>query len=588
MLDGRNGDGLTALPTGERPFRQYHGLRLRGKLLLLLGTVATLVGVVAVFVQWRTLERGIEELLTAERGQDGALPVADALGSLETQVTVLTATAAGVAILSLLVGARFFLRRLTRPLERLTRAADQVAMGNLDPAVRAGRLVNCWEIHNCKETQCAAYQNYEQRCWYIDDTPCEGRAARFPEKLRACQTCDVYRAHRGDEIQQLTDAFRHMTGALKDSREDLLRSSDFQHRLIRNSYNGVLATNAEGDITIFNLAAEKMLGIDRKEVIGKLDWHEFIDSSLERELDQPLSYEEVRRVRGFRLIESELRKPNGEMVSVLMSGINLFDRGRHLGRVFFFQDLRELKHLREALIRSERLAATGQAAAGISHSIRNILDGLRGGAYVFEQGKRDGQQGKMDSGWEMVQRNVEIISRLVVDLLDFSRERELRPVEASARDLIREAIEEQKLGELSNVELAVAVEPEAEQVVLDPTSFQQCLGQLIRNAMEAIPADRDGHVRVCVDREDSTVVFTVSDDGSGISAETQAKLQGGMYSTKGSKGTGLGMLVIQKSVDEHGGQLELETVEGEGTTMRITLPQPPKSVPLPAPPSGAG
>jgi len=583
MLDGRNGDGLTVTATEERPVRRRLRLLLQGKLLLLLGAVATLVGTVSILAQRHTLKQGIQELFAADGEGAVSGPDADALAQLATQVTIATAVAAGVTILILVLGARLLLRRLTRPLGRLTQAADQVARGDLEPVARAGRLVNCWEIRNCTETKCAAYQNYEQRCWYINDTPCEGRAASFPDKIRDCQNCEVYRAHRGDEIQQLSDAFRHMTGALKLSQEELLRSSDFQHRLIRNSYNGVVATDADGDITIFNLAAEKMLGIDRKDVIGKLDWHEFIDSSLERELDQPLSYEEIRRVRGFRLTESKLRRPDGEMVSVLLSGISLFDRGRHLGRVFFFQDLSEVKHLREELLRSERLAATGQAAAGISHSVKNILDGFRGGAYVFEQGKRKGDQGKMDTGWEMVQRNVEIISRLVVDLLNFSRERELQPVRILTRDLIKKAIEEQQFGELHSVGLQVVVEPKAEEAVLDPHSFRQCLGHLIRNAVEAIPLEREGHIRVGVDREATDIIFTVSDDGTGMSAETREKLEVGMYSTKGSKGTGLGMLVIQKTVGEHGGTLDVETKEGAGTVFRITLPQPKEAAVLETP-----
>ena len=145
----------------------------------------------------------------------------------------------GVATLCALLVAGWVVRRRVRPLRGLIRAANQVASGNLDSAVPVGRRANCWEVKNCQKTECKAYQNIEQQCWYIDGTPCEGYEPRFPQKLEGCRRCEVYLAHSGDEVQQLADAFRHMIVALRDSREDLVRSSDFQQRLIRNSFNGL-------------------------------------------------------------------------------------------------------------------------------------------------------------------------------------------------------------------------------------------------------------------------------------------------------------------------------------------------------------
>jgi two-component system sporulation sensor kinase B len=116
------------------------------------------------------------------------------------------------------------------------------------------------------------------------------------------------------------------------------------------------------------------------------------------------------------------------------------------------------------------------------------------------------------------------------------------------------------------------VAKETGAVILDVHAFRQCLGNLIRNALEAIPPDRTGTVRVGYETEGDRSVFTVTDDGVGMSRETIEKVRGGMYSTKGSKGTGLGLLVIQKIVTEHRGTVTIRSEEGQGSTFRIEIP----------------
>ena len=473
--------------------------------------------------------------------------------------------------LALVVG-RLVVRRMVSPLKDLTRIADEISIGNLDPRIDIGEPVNCWEIKNCQRTDCGAYQNLSEQCWYLDGTPCEGYEPRFPQKLSQCRTCEVYQAHRGDEIVQLADAFRHMTNVLKDSRGELIKSDDFQKRLIHNSFDGIVATEADDFVTIFNGVAEELTGYSREEVIGKSDWRVFFEDGLERIMDQPRTWGRVRRVRGFPPRESAIKCKDGSFVDVLLSGISLFERGIHIGRVFFFQDMREVKRLRGELIRSERLAATGQAAAGISHSIRNILDGFRGGLYVYQVGKRNSDEGKMETGLSMIERNMEIIADLVKDLLNFSKERKPEYTAVLPQDLVEEVFSGIGPKEKERITFRIEVAETAGRVMLDPHVFRQCLGNLVRNAIEAIPPDRPGSVCVGYRTEGDRGIFTVRDDGEGMSPETMEKIKGGMYSTRGSKGTGLGLIVIQKIIKEHGGILTIESEEGKGSVFQVDIP----------------
>jgi two-component system sporulation sensor kinase B len=107
---------------------------------------------------------------------------------------------------------------------------------------------------------------------------------------------------------------------------------------------------------------------------------------------------------------------------------------------------------------------------------------------------------------------------------------------------------------------------------LDRGAFHQCLGNLLCNAADAIPSGRGGTITVGVALAEGQARFSVSDDGVGMSPDTLAHALGGMYSTKGSKGTGLGLLVVQKIVAEHMGTLTVDSEAGRGTTWHVAIP----------------
>ncbi|MFH1845811.1 MAG: ATP-binding protein [bacterium] len=468
--------------------------------------------------------------------------------------------------------ARVAVRRTVQPLKDLTQVAEEISTGNLDPRIDFGVHVNCWEIMDCQQTDCRGYMNYSEQCWYIDGTPCEGFEPRFPEKLQRCRACNVYKAHRGDEVVQLADSFRHMTNVLKRSREELLTSDDFQKRLIQNSFDGIIATNEHDLITIFNRVAVELTGRPREEVIGRLQWQHFLPDELEQQMDIPLSHEPVRRLRGFAPRVAAITNARGGMVDVQLAGISLYERGRHIGKVFFFQDIREIKQLRERLLQSERLAAAGQAAAGISHSIKNILDGFNGGVYVYKAGKRRDDEEKMATGWDMIERNVGIIGDLVADLLNFAKERIPEYAPHDPRQLVEAVIADIGLSRAGEVKIELVGDSAGRKVMLDYHSFHQCLGNLLGNAMDAYAAGETGTITVEVGVHDDTAFFVVGDDGMGMSPRTLSKIKSGMFSTKGSKGTGLGLQVVQKIVNEHQGSLVIESEEDVGSTFRIELP----------------
>ncbi|MFH1335434.1 MAG: ATP-binding protein, partial [Candidatus Zixiibacteriota bacterium] len=420
-----------------------------------------------------------------------------------------------------------------------------------------------------------AYTEKAIQCWFVDGTPCEGYEPKFPQKLQGCRKCEVYKTHKGDEIVQLADSFQHMIYMLKTSRAELEDSHKFQSNLIQSSLIGIIATNEVGVVKIFNRVAENLTGYDKSEVIDKLTLDVFFSKDISKKINRPLIFDYGLVLRGFKPAESEILNKDKEPIPVRLSGINLYEEKRHLGKVFFFQDLREVKRLRQELIQSERLAATGQAVASISHSIKNILEGLVGGAYVYKMGRRTNDEKSTQKGWGMIEKNIDLISELVTNLLNYAKERKPIFHTCDPRNIVEDVIGtmENKISD-KKIEIVSDFKGNFDNVYLDSYALHQCLMNLVSNAIDAIPSERPGFITIRVESENEHgIIFEVSDNGVGMSEENRKKAFHGMFSTKGSKGTGLGLLVLNKIVLEHGGTINVSSERDKGTTFRIWLPQ---------------
>lgn len=241
-------------------------------------------------------------------------------------------------------------------------------------------------------------------------------------------------------------------------------------------------------------------------------------------------------------------------------------------------DATALVEAQRQLQQSERLATVGLTAAGLAHTIKNILGGMEGAIYTVNSGLEKDDRGRIDAGWEMVQEYNEQVSALVWNLLNYTREQESRLEATDPAQLVADvvALFESKAGLVGIVVLGQA-EPVLPPVWMDPQVMNACLSNLVTNAMDAClwdPKDlQEHHVAVGArPRDGGGVVFEVTDDGTGISEENQAKILEAFFTTKGMSGTGLGLLLTKKAVAEHGGAVRFESVHGQGTSFFIELP----------------
>lgn len=241
--------------------------------------------------------------------------------------------------------------------------------------------------------------------------------------------------------------------------------------------------------------------------------------------------------------------------------------------------------LYEANLQSERLAAIGQTVAGISHCIKNILTGVRGGMSLMDMANGAEDWKLLRQGKDILQRNLERLSSIVLDMLDYSKDRTPCKSATSVSTLVEEVIGTvHSEAAIKEIQIETVLEPEAALVQGDSQQLYRCLLNLVHNALDATP--KGGHVWIGAERKatksalrrvkdesaQAAIILRVGDTGPGISMEHRAVIFEPFFSTKGSKGTGLGLAVTRKIIEEHNGHIEIESPPENSAVFAIYLP----------------
>jgi signal transduction histidine kinase len=235
----------------------------------------------------------------------------------------------------------------------------------------------------------------------------------------------------------------------------------------------------------------------------------------------------------------------------------------------------ENARLYEENLRQARLSALGQGIAGAAHCIKNILNGIDGGSYILELGIRRENMEGVSKGWNIMKRNIQFMRNLVMDMLAYARQPQSLKCEPTDLNEICESVAElmRENARGKNVDILLELQPDLGQVVLDPKGIYRCILNLVSNAIDACDKPK-GLVKISTYllKADDRVEISISDNGCGISEENLRNIFKVFFSTKGSKGTGLGLAVTQKIISEHGGEIRVESELGVGTKFTITLP----------------
>jgi PAS domain S-box-containing protein len=375
--------------------------------------------------------------------------------------------------------------------------------------------------------------------------------------------------------RQLNDYTCNLEDKVKEATQEIKRRASFQKLLIRSSHDGIAATDSNWRFVICNPEAEKIFGCKYSDIANKVDIKTLYPSDIVQTF-QKAAKEDSEDNLPWK--ETMFLSRNGREIPVKFSGRILYKNNKMIGSVAFFQDLTDIKKLEKELVQSEKLAAVGQTVSGLAHYIKNILIGLKGGSYVVDVGIAKNKTDKLIAGWSTIKNNIGRVSDLVQDLISFSKEREPEYKTCSLNNIVTEVVDLIKdFAKTKNIKITKKLDPAIKEATMDSQTIHRSLLNLITNAMDACLDDPDTDKTFIISiktylGQNNQFCIDVKDNGSGMTDDTQKKLFTSFFSTKGGRGTGLGLLLTKKLIEEHKGTISAKTKLGKGTTFTIKLP----------------
>ena len=350
---------------------------------------------------------------------------------------------------------------------------------------------------------------------------------------------------------------------LKGSQSNLRRIRAFNDMLVESLPVGIIATDATGLIQAANAAAEKIAGIPVAQLLRMVPASILpaelatAFASTDKQINHPLSFERV------------LTTGSGTTHSLLLTILPVEDAERKfVGDVLLIQDISELRQLETELRRNERLAALGRMAAGVAHELRNPLSSIKGLAVLLRAkvvGDREGIQTA-----DILVQEVERLNRGISELLDYARPEKLQKNLVSLTSILEKAATLVRLdAEDMGISITVTNTLKDDLIPVDADKMNQVLLNLLLNAIQAMPDG--GRISIRTERAGNTVVIVVEDDGEGIPEDDLARVFDPYFTTK-SDGSGLGLALSAKIIEEHGGTISLESNLGRGTRVVFSIP----------------
>ncbi len=329
----------------------------------------------------------------------------------------------------------------------------------------------------------------------------------------------------------------------------------FNMKVIESLPSGLVTTDVEGKVLIFNRAAEKITGTAKDDIIG-------------RTIEHALPFLKIPIMEGRR--EEVLNRDNYDKKIIGMHISILRDiSGRETGFICIFQDLTILKELEEEMKNKEKWAAIGELSANIAHEIRNPLASLRGSIEMLREGKIPEKH--RDKLMGIAINETERLNTIVTDFLTYSRPKPLDIQNVDLNALLSDTLELLRNRAQDMGDIIVLQECEGALLVsLDPLKIRQVFWNLGINALEAI--EKDGKLTVSTRETQDKVSIFFSDTGPGMSKDDLEKIFYPFHTTK-ERGTGLGLSIAHRIVEEHQGRIMVTSNPGSGTTFEIILPR---------------
>lgn len=262
---------------------------------------------------------------------------------------------------------------------------------------------------------------------------------------------------------------------------------------------------------------------------------------------------------------------SGKKINVWCSTTPVFDEAGNVESVMeLATDITQIRELQS------QLTSIGLLVGSISHGIKGLLTGLDGGIYLVNTGFQKDKPERVKRGWEMVERNVGRIRSMVLDILYYAKDRDLTVTNIEVVSLVEEVRDAVgRRAEDLDIDFRVDIAEEMRTFQGDAPAIRATLVNVLENSIDACRGndkEKLSIVTFSVRREEPWIVFAIEDNGVGMDQETREKIFSLFFSSKGIKGTGLGLFISNKIVDKHGGKIDVQSEQGRGSRFEIRIP----------------
>ena len=347
-------------------------------------------------------------------------------------------------------------------------------------------------------------------------------------------------------------------------KKTLNEMKDYTSKLLETMDNAVISIDKNGVIKTYNRKSEEIFHKKRAEVLNK-NCQNVLNLKIDGECLLRKTLSEKRNTSREIIL-------NGKILDITTSFLTN-EENEIVGLVAIIRDVTEIKSLNEEVARNKRLASLGKLSAGIAHEIRNPLSSIRGLAqFVYSSFKKnDARKEDLDT----IIQEVDRLNLLIVQVLDFAKIKKLNLSQFSINELVVKIVEFLKL-EIKNkkIDFHLSLSQEIPSICADENQVRQIIMNVVINAIQAIKIN--GKIKITTEnsklKEKPAIKLIIEDNGIGIPESELSQIFDPFF-TKKDKGTGLGLSIVYKLVENHQGEIKVESTEGKGTKFMIFLIQ---------------
>jgi len=349
--------------------------------------------------------------------------------------------------------------------------------------------------------------------------------------------------------------------ANRAAQSSLARLTIFSDALIKNMPVGLIAQDHQGVIIACNENAQALLDVSCHDALGK-DATDLLPVSL---LDMLSGLPQIGG-----LSEKDIPWTSSDGKEQIWEAVaaGIIDEGKAAGKILLVRNVTQARNLEKEVTKSRHLNSIGSLAAGVAHEIRNPLSSLKGFAAYFKE-RLSGNKEDQQTADVMIQE-VERLNRVIGQLIEFAKPLALKKERSHVPELIQHTVNLIS-SEMQKNKISVAMETsEAVPAAnIDPDKIKQVFLNIFLNAIAALPSG--GQIKIRLSSSSDGLVVVISDNGTGIKKADMPQLYDPYFTSKPA-GTGLGLAMVQKIMDAHGGNIHVESNEDKGTDVFLTFP----------------